>query len=172
MKYAHEHTSTETLKQLDAMFDEMRENIKNKKIDLDSFKKVYSIYNWYKNNTTILGESHNIQSLEDLGFSYNSSGMELFSTAFYINAKVRISGRKYRVSFSAPAIWYILATTKLLSMESIQAIMNELKDHRFFRNSSIWLALDNSPIYIDKLKKILRLNPNIGDDLRLWIELQ
>jgi hypothetical protein len=166
--YVHEHTSTKTLQEIDAILDEVRDDIKkNKKIDIGVFKKVYSVYSLFKNNQHV---NDDIISIEEPEVLTSFKQMELFMTVYKLNCKIRISNRKRRVGVSLNFIWYALATSKLLTINSLSRLIAEIDDTRFSRNMGLFL-IDNSE-WKEKIKQVALLNPNITDDIKLWLELQ
>jgi hypothetical protein len=166
--YVHAHTSTETLQEIDAIIDEVKDDIKkNKKIDIEAFKKVYSIYSLFRNNHYV---NDDIISIEEPEVLASFSQMELFMTVYKLNCKLRVSNRKRRVGVSANFIWYALATSKLLTINALSRLMAEIDDTRFSRNMALFL-IDHSE-WKEKIKQVVMLNPNITDEIRLWLQLQ
>jgi len=166
--YVHAHTSTETLQEIDAIIDEVKNNIeKNKKIDIEVFKKVYSTYSLFRNNQYV---NNDIISIEEPEVLVSSTQMELFMTVYKLNCKLRVTNRKRRVGISANFIWYALATSKLLTINALSRLMAEIDDHRFSRNMSLFL-IDNSE-WKEKIKQVVMFNPYINEEIKLWLELQ
>jgi hypothetical protein len=168
--YVHNHTSTETLKEIDAILDEVKNEINEKKnIDLEIFKKVYSIYSLFRNNQHV---NSNIISIEDAKVRGSFNRMELFMTVYTLECKLKIANRKNRVGISPDFIWYALATSKLLTIDALSRLLAEIDDSRFIRNMGLFTVDRPQSEWKEKLKKVVMLNPNVTEDLKLWLQLQ
>ncbi len=168
--YVHNHTSTETLQEIDAILDEVKNEInENKNIDVEIFRKVYSIYSFFRNNQHIFSEIISIEEAE-VKVSFNQA--ELFMTVYKLNCKLKISNRKNRVGIHPDFIWYALATSKLITINALSRLMAEIDDHRFTRNMGLFSVDHPQAEWKEKLKKVVMLNPNVSEDIKLWLELQ
>jgi len=168
--YVHNHTSTETLQEIDSILDEVKKEVnENKNIDVKIFKKVYSIYSLFINNQHI---SDKIISIEDAEVRGSFNRMELFMTVYTLECKLKIANRKNRVSISPDFIWYALATSKLLTINALSRLLAEIDDSRFARNMGLF-SVDRPQLeWKEKLKRAVMLNPNIAEDMKLWLQLQ
>jgi hypothetical protein len=168
--YVHNHTSTETLQEIDAILDEVKKEVNEKKnIDVKIFKEVYSIYSLFRNNQHI---SDNIVSIEDAEVKGSSNRMELFMTVYTLECKLKIANRKNRVSISPDFIWYAFATSKLLTINALSRLLAEIDDSRFARNMGLFSVDRPQSEWKEKLKSAVMLNPNIAEDMKLWLQLQ
>jgi hypothetical protein len=155
--YVHEHTSTETLQQIDKILDEVRDDVKNNGVDLELFKKVY-------------GNDNMLLSVEEpkVEISFNMS--ELFTTAYDMKVKCRIDGRKYRKKFTAKFMYYALSKSSSVTINALSRILAEVDDSRFFRNMrNFWISKNE---YKQGLIRAALINQNITDEVRLWLTLQ
>jgi predicted RND superfamily exporter protein len=157
MSYVHAHTATETLQQIDKMIDNVILELKTKPVDPEFFKKVYQT-------------EYDITSVEDIETVISFNMAELFVTAHDIKCKVRVPGRKYRRSVRALLMFYVLATSKDITLDAIGRIIAEIDDSRFKRNvHNFWIATDEwRRIFINKAL----MNEHLTEDVRLWLELQ
>jgi hypothetical protein len=166
--YIHYHTSTEVLKQLDKIFDERKDAIKNGEVlDVKLFKQIFNV-------TSLFGRSKftpsDILAVEDPCIEVKRHGMELFMTAYSLSGKLRMQGGKVRKGFRTEFSWYVIATSKLLNLEALISLMGELSDHRFARNTRIFMM--DVDYYREEFKRLIRLNPHVNDEIKLWAELQ
>jgi hypothetical protein len=173
--HAHENTTAETFKELDEIFLDKINSIKNnkEKVDSELFQKILRIHLWFENNTTIL--INDIVSVDDAKVvSDGLKGIELFSTAIFIECKVLLKGRKRRVTVRINLFWYILATSKLLTLNSVSKLYSELDDFSFYKSMGIMGY--QREIWKSKFMSILALNDNIrsedNKEIELWLKLQ
>lgn len=142
-------------------------NIKN--IDIELFKKVYTKFSIFKNNGIVY---KNIILIEDPEIVPNTyKGWELFLTAYVLKCKITTDTSRRRSHVSPLAIWYILATSKLITLNVVDRLFAEINDYRFKLFIRIWT--DNfTEKFRELLKDVLLLNPYLTDEVRLWVTLQ
>jgi hypothetical protein len=166
--YIHYHTSTEVLKQLDKIFDERKDAVKNGEVlDVELFKQIFNVTGFFGRSKFTPSD---ILTVEDLLVETKFRGMELFMTAYSFLGKLRMQGGKVRKGFKADFSWYVIATSKLLTLEALISLMGELLDHRFARNTRIFMM--DVDYYREEFKRLIRLNPHVNDEIKLWVELQ
>jgi len=165
--YTKQQSSIETLQEVNRMIEESRNT---EKIDIELFKKVYSIFTIFKNNSIVY---KNIISIEDpeLAAPGYLGGWELFLTSYVLKCKIKTDSSKRRAYVSPSAIWYILATSKFITLNVVDRLFAEVQDYRFKSYTRIWYENFNNK-FKEILKEIILLNSYITDEVKLWVKLQ
>ena len=159
----------EALKKLDLIVEEMKQTISSKKIDDDLFAQVYSLLSPNVEEWT----PAKFNGLSTYKLEFLRHGLELFTTAFMAKGMVSVKGRKNRKKFSVPSLFYFLASTDKLDVGVAQRVIDEVTDHRFTRNLRIFLwGPEDHHSLSEAAVKIMLLNKNITEELRLWLALQ
>jgi hypothetical protein len=164
------NTPHSVFKEMDRILDDAKDAINNKKIDVELFKKIYSELPLF--NETITWDR--IEKISEFKFEVFPLGLELFSTAINIKVKLLYRGNRKHTFKNFPIVWYAFATSKNVTAGSINRFIEEVTDFKFFRstfNGMIYMH-DKPNIFKEAAVKVIEMNPNIGDDLRLLAELQ
>jgi hypothetical protein len=91
---------------------------------------------------------------------------DFYMIKYNLELETKVRHKKYKNGFSMKLMWYVLADAAL-SMETVLHLYDEIGDPDFaksikdFRNNYKMIFL-----------KVLRLNPSLSDDIKLWLEFQ
>jgi hypothetical protein len=165
----HYTTEFEDYKAMDNIFDEVRSNITQNGIDLETLKKVYrrmpmyyKMLNW-----------NDVISIDKVKFEIDGIGGELFSTAYKMSCMMKRRDKVKFKRYEFDLVWYAAATVKNMTIGTARRIIEEVADHRYFRNKGIHLLEVSDMIIWKKFAiDVIKMNPNTTDDIKLFIELQ
>jgi len=163
-------TSIEDLQAMDRIFDNARKDVEANNLDFETLKQVYRrMPLWYKSL-----EWNKVERIDRVSFNINGIGGELFSTAYVMSAMLRFEGKKKFRRYEFDTIWYALAKTPSLTMGIAKRVLDEVGDNRYYRNKGIHLYDWGNGIaqWRSFAIDVMKMNPNLTEDVRLWLELQ
>jgi hypothetical protein len=162
-------TEMETYREMDSLFDNVRPDLDAQKIDLDTLNKVYRRMPMYYRFI----EFGKITDYKGVKVSVHPLGGELFSTSYTFSCLIKSPNYKKFRRIEFDTIWYALAKAPAISFGVAKRVLDEVGDNRYFRNKAL-LPIDDREA--ESWKKyavgVMLMNPNLADDVRLWLELQ
>jgi hypothetical protein len=167
-------TDHSTFIKLDNIVQERVDAIRsgNEKIDIELFKSIIKIHSWFRGANSIISNSDNIVSIEDIIITNDYHGMELFMTSIDMKCLVRIKGRRKRIGMTIGFFWYILATSKNLTEDTIQRLYQEISTSGFMHHHRLFLWDENKYLWGRKFIDVLLLNKNVDKNIELFLRLQ
>jgi hypothetical protein len=162
-------TEMGTFKEMDALMDNVRPDLDAQKLDLDTLNKVYRRMPMYYRFI----EFGRITSYKGIEVSVHPLGGELFSTSYTFSCLIKSPNYKKFRRIEFDTIWYALAKAPAISFGVAKRVLDEVSDNRYFRNKGLLPIEDRE---VDSWRKyavnVMKMNPNLTDDVRLWLELQ
>jgi hypothetical protein len=163
-------TSIEDLQAMDGIFDNVRPDIEAQRLDLETMKQVYrrmplyyKMLNWSK-----------VEKVDRISFTINGLGGELFSTAYVMSAMFKLDDKRKFKRYEFDTIWYALAKAPEITMGIAKRVLDEVGDNRYYRNKGIhildWGGGTNE--WKKYAVDVMKMNPSLTDEVRLWLELQ
>jgi hypothetical protein len=162
-------TEMGTFKEMDALMDNVRPDLDAQRLDLKTLNMVYRRMPLYYKFI----ELNSITDFKSVKTSVYPLGGELFSTCYTFSCLIKRPGYKKFKRVDFDMIWYALAKAPGISFGVVNRVLDEVGDNRYFRNKGIF---QSDGVELAAWRKfaigIMLMNPNLTDDVRLWLELQ
>jgi hypothetical protein len=163
------NTEMETFKEMDALMDNVRPDLDAQKLDLKTLSRVYRRMPLYYRFI----EWNSITDFKSVKTSVYPLGGELFSTCYTFSCLIKSPSYKKFRRIDFDMIWYALAKAPGISFGVANRVLDEVGDDRYFRNKGIFPSDGGEFAAWRKFAvDIMKMNPNLTDEVRLWLELQ